>query len=160
MDAIAVGLAAPGRYVGAAALGTALGSEQAIQLRGFGPEVIVATDSDLAGHEAARRDFWTLAPQLVQTRLAALPDASDPAQLLAAGEAETLTLALDRAQPLAKSLLGEHLRVANEGAALAVLATQTSDVWESGLAEIARRDGSPVQELRTELLERVQAFCR
>ena len=62
IDAMAVTLAANGRYVGVAPLGTALTDEQARQLATLSTHPIVATDGDLPGRVAAERDCWRLRP--------------------------------------------------------------------------------------------------
>ena len=108
-DAIAVTRASEGRYVGVAPLGTNLTSEQATQLRAYGVDPIIATDADVAGQVAAQRDYWILTPHLLQPRHAALPDGTDPAELVATGSTPQLLDALDHARPLADVLIDERL---------------------------------------------------
>ena len=140
-DAIAVTRASGGRYVGVAPLGTNLTAEQAIQLRRFGRDPVIATDNDVAGQTAAQRDYWILTPHQLQPRHAALPDGADPAQLVAEGHSARLVDALDQAGTLADALIAE--RFANlpaPAAALAsgpVLAAQPVDAWEHTVHLIA-----------------------
>ena len=160
MDAIAITTATSGRCIGVAPLGTALSSEQAAQLRHFGAEVIIATDADAAGQTAARKDFWTLAPQLVSTRATVLPGEADPAQMLATGHAELLVESLTEARSLASILIDENMSRPDDGVAVAltVLATQPPETWEQELNAIAHQSGTPVAALRPLLLEHIRAF--
>jgi DNA primase len=86
MDAIAVSIAAPGRFTGIAPSGTALTAEQVAALaratdlpaRG----IRVALDADAAGRAAAVRAYSTLQPVVADITAVALPDGQDPASLL------------------------------------------------------------------------------
>ena len=156
MDAIAVTLATGGKYIGVAPLGTSLTDEQAAQLRLLGHRTpIVATDADLAGRVAAERDYWILTPYGHDPRHAALPEGTDPADLLAAGRGGVLATALDNPRPLAHELIDErfaHLPAVDAALdALSVIAAQPSQEWESGLQDIAERVPVPASVLRTAL---------
>ena len=144
MDAIAVTLATGGEFVGVAPLGTSLTNEQAVQLRQLGHRTpLVATDADLAGRVAAERDYWILSPYGHDPRYAALPNGTDPADLLASGRADVLTAVLESAAPLARRLIDErcsHLPVSEAALdALRVIAAQPSQQWERGLQDLADR---------------------
>jgi DNA primase catalytic core len=161
-DAIAVTQASHGRYVGVAPLGTNLTSEQATQLRGYGVDPIIATDADVAGQVAAQRDFWTLTPQLLQPRYAALPDGSDPAELVATGSAPQLIDALDQARPLADVLIDERLAnlppVEAALAAAPVIAAQPVDAWEPAVHTVAERIGVDTDVIRSSVAAFIRAW--
>ncbi|WP_344676929.1 toprim domain-containing protein [Tessaracoccus defluvii] len=161
-DAIAVTRASQGRYVGVAPLGTNLTSEQATQLRRYGADLIIATDADVAGQVAAHRDYWILTPQLLQPRYAALPDGSDPAELLATGSAPQLVDALDQARPLADVLMDERLTnlppVEAALAAAPVIAAQPVDTWEPSVLAVADRIGLDPDIIRSSVTSFIRAW--
>ena len=165
MDAIAVTLATNGRYLGVAPLGTSLTDDQAAQLVQHGHRTpIVATDADLAGRVAAERDYWILMPYGHDPRYAALPDGTDPAELLATGRAAVLAAALKNAGSLAEQLVDErfaHLP-AHEAAieALRVIAASPAERWESGVQDVAERLAIPPSLLRSALHDVVTAWNR
>ncbi len=163
MDAVAITLATNGKYLGVAPLGTSLTDEQAAQLRELGHRrPIVATDADLAGRVAAERDYWILTPYGHDPRYAALPDGSDPADLVATGRGDVLIAALDKAAPLAHQLIDErfaHLSTPEAALdSLCVIAAQPPKHWETGLQDIAGRVPLPVSALRTTLADLVTAW--
>ena len=161
-DAIAVTQASGGRYVGVAPLGTNLTSEQAAQLRGYGVDPIIATDADVAGQVAAQRNYWILTPQLLQPRHAALPDGSDPAELVATGSAPQLIDALDQARPLADVLIDERLtNLPPVDAALAaapVIAAQAVDAWERAVETVAERIKVDADVIRSSVAAFIRAW--
>lgn len=161
-DAIAVTRASHGRYVGVAPLGTNLTGEQATQLRGYGVDPIVATDGDVAGQVAAQRDYWILTPQLLQPRYAALPEGSDPAELLATGSAPQLVDALDQARPLADVLIDERLAnlppVEAALAAAPVIAAQPVDAWERAVHTVAERINVDADVIRSSVAAFIRAW--
>ena len=128
-----------------APLGTNLTNEQAGQLRTLGIDPIIATDADVAGQVAAQRDYWILTPHLLQPRHAALPEGSDPAELVATGNTQQLLDALDHARPLADVLIEERFtNLPPTQAALAatvVIAAQPVDAWEPSVHTVAERIG-------------------
>ena len=163
MDAIAVTLATGGKYIGVAPLGTSLTDEQAAQLRQLGYRTpIVATDADLAGRVAAERDYWILTQYGHHPRYAALPDGTDPADLLATERTTILTKALHDATPLAQMLIDErfaHLPVADATLdALRIIAAQPPGYWENGVQDIANHVTLPASVLRTGLGAFVSAW--
>ncbi len=113
MDAIALTLAGNGATVGIATLGTALTDRQADLLRPYirtaGPGILVATDNDLAGHQAAERMFWQLTTRGDDPRRLALPDGLDPADLFHRDGATALRTAIDTSPSLAGALLDARL---------------------------------------------------
>ena len=161
-DAIAVTHASHGRYVGVAPLGTNLTSEQATQLRGYGVDPIIATDADVAGQVAAQRDYWILTPHLLQPRCAALPDASDPAALVATGRSPHLVDALDQARPLADVLTDERLAnlppVEAALAAAPVIAAQPVDAWERAVHTVAERINVDADVIRSSVAAFIRAW--
>lgn len=163
MDAIATTLASRGRMVGVAPLGTSLTEQQVAQLHATGATPVVATDGDLAGRVAAERDYWLLAPYKLHANHATLPEGSDPASMVEAGQAEQLVTAINSARPLAETLIDE--RLANiDGpsdavlAAVQVLAAQPADTWTSGAEHIAEQSGVPSTLVRSALLSHVRAW--
>ncbi|MEJ7772719.1 MAG: toprim domain-containing protein, partial [Geodermatophilaceae bacterium] len=89
LDAWATTLAGAGQAVGVAALGTAFTDRQADQLRpylGAGKAgIIVATDNDRAGQQAAVRAFWQLTARGANPRHLVMADGQDPAETLCCG---------------------------------------------------------------------------
>jgi DNA primase len=114
LDAIAVSLAGNGHTVGVATLGTALTEQQADLLRPYvsidGAGVLVATDGDPAGQQAAERMFWQFTGHGAAPRRLDLPPGLDPADLLHRDGAPALRAAIDRAGSLADQLI--HARIA------------------------------------------------
>jgi DNA primase len=121
----------------------------------------VATDADLAGQLAAERDYWLLTLYNLDPTHAVLPEGTDPADLVASGQAASLNEAIVRARPLADSLIDERLDHI-EGAeaaldAVRVLAAQPADRWIAGTEHIAERTGLPPTLLRSALASMVRA---
>ncbi|UOY04031.1 MobF family relaxase [Blastococcus sp. PRF04-17] len=117
MDAIAVTLATDGHTVGLATLGTALTDRQADllrpHLRAEGPGILVATDSDPAGQQAAERIFWQLTARGDDPRRLTLPDGLDPADLLHRDGATALRAAIETADSLVHHLLDACITAAS-----------------------------------------------
>ena len=113
MDAIALTLAGNGATVGVATLGTALTDRQADLLcpyiRADGTGILVATDNDPAGYQAAERMFWQLTTRGDDPRRLALPDGLDPADLFHSDGATALRTAIDTSPNLAGALLDARL---------------------------------------------------
>jgi DNA primase catalytic core len=157
IDAIAVSLAGDGRYVGVAPLGTALTDAQADLLRPYrhnpaGP-VIVATDADRAGQQAAYRAFWQLTARRHNPDHLPVPHGKDPAELLQTNGPAALRTALENAR-----CLGEHVitirtspfadrldtvegRVYALRAAAQVIVALPPDQWQTHAAAIAEHLG-------------------
>lgn len=114
LDAIAIAIAGAGRYAPVALCGTALTAAQVALLgdacgaRATG--VLVAFDGDGGGHRAAARAYHTLSPACGRTAAVALPDGSDPAQILAAQGPEVLaTLLTKHLRPLADLVIDTEI---------------------------------------------------
>jgi DNA primase len=86
MDAIAVSIAGPGRYVGVAPCGTALTGEQAAELARAadlsGHGVRLALDPDDAGRKAALKAYARLSQVTEDITCVKLPNGIDPAEML------------------------------------------------------------------------------
>ena len=161
LDAIAVTLTGDGHHVGVAPLGTSLTEAQVAQLHQRGRNPVVATDADLAGQVAAERDYWLLTLYNLDPTHAVLPEGTDPADLIAAGNAAKLADAITHARPLADSLIDERLdHIEGAGAALdavRVLAAQPANRWTAGTEYIAERTGLPPALVRSALASMVRA---
>jgi DNA primase len=109
-------LAGGGQTVGVATLGTALTDRQADLLRPYirldGPGILVATDNDPAGRQAAERIYWHLTARGDDPRRLALPDGLDPADLFHRDGATALRTAIDTSSSLAGTLLATRLTLA------------------------------------------------
>jgi len=161
MDAIAVALATPGAYLGAAPLGTSLTGPQARQLAALDVQPIIATDTDAAGLAAAERDFWILASLAANPLLADMPGDSDPAEVLHSGQAAALAKAMDDAEPLGHRLIeGRLLHGQTDDIleATRVLAAMPPSSWMAGLGEVADSTGLPDALVRVALASTVAAW--
>jgi DNA primase catalytic core len=113
LDAIAITLVGEGKAIGVSSLGTAFTDTQADQLRpylGAGkPGVIVATDTDQAGHKAAVRAFWQLTARGGNPRHLVIPDGHDPASMLQTAGPDALREALTDPPTLARTLIDSRV---------------------------------------------------
>ncbi len=155
MDAIAVTLATGGEYVGVAALGTALTRAQARQLRRFSDLPIVATDNDRAGQAATERAYWILAELGHDPLHAALPDGTDPADLLAEERPEMLFAALRESIPLSRVMLeqtiAEQARTDSLDNALRVIGAANPTSWDRAIAQLSNATGERATKIAAEL---------
>jgi DNA primase len=116
-DAIAVTTADPGRHAGLAPCGTALTSQQAA-LIGQAADldrtgILVAFDSDAAGHRATLRAHGILLP-LTPKLQTVLLDGKDPAEILQHHGPDTLRGILrDRREPLSAMLIDARIESYN-----------------------------------------------
>jgi DNA primase len=78
-------------------------------IRGDGPGVLVATDNDPAGRQAAERIYRQLTARGDDPRRLALPDGLDPADLFHRDGATALQGAIDSSNNLADTLLAARL---------------------------------------------------
>ena len=181
MDALAITLAGRGRYAGLAPMGTALTDLQADQLlahrhpheaastlgknsrRARG--VIVATDTDRAGIEAAHRAYWQLVQRGDSPRRLAITGSKDPAELLHDQGPQALRDALD----VSPSLAGALVTVVVEGhahrfdtvegrldatrRAVEILAALPPDQWAPHLARLTQRTGVTVDTVTSEVFD-------
>lgn len=163
MDAIAVTLAAPGRYSGLAPLGTALTDQQAAQLYGH-QTAVIATDADTAGHAAAGRDYWQLTPWNITPQRAQLPQSSDPAAILTAQGPETLRRILDTATPLAGQLIEGLISSLPPDVALPhalhIIAADSPTTWDSATTRLAHQLRIDIDTVKAALARAVTAWNR
>jgi DNA primase catalytic core len=157
LDALAVTLAGDGEYVGVAPLGTAFTDAQANRLRPYigdgRPSVIVATDADSAGQQAAQRMFWQLTARGNDPRHLSVPTGKDPAEMLKTAGAITLRQALITSPSLASTLIDARVAVyadrldTVEGQvhatrrAAEVIAVLPSTSWPEHLSDLVARTG-------------------
>lgn len=97
-DVIALHLA--GKPLAVATCGTALGEEHLDLLRRFTERVVLMFDSDEAGAGASVRGFERSVPGDLDLRVAELPEGKDPADVVAAGDIEVLSEAIEGSVPL------------------------------------------------------------
>jgi len=90
-----------------AGLGTAFTPEQASLLRRFADRVVLVYDSDAAGRRAADRALEALLAAELDARVAVLPEAKDPCELLVLRGPDPLRAAIDGARDLFEHLLAE-----------------------------------------------------
>jgi DNA primase catalytic core len=157
LDALAVTLAGEGDYIGIAPLGTAFTDAQAEALRPFLGDrkhgIIVATDADGAGQQAAQRIFWQLTARGDNPRHLVIPTGKDPADLLQTAGATTLRQALAASPSLASALIDARVAVyadrldTIEGQvhaarrAAEVIAAVPSTSWPAHLTHVVARTG-------------------
>jgi DNA primase catalytic core len=174
LDALAVTLAGDGEYVGVAPLGTAFTDTQAHRLRPFigggRPGVIVATDSDPAGQQAAQRIFWQLTADGEDPRhLTTAPTGKDPAEMLQTAGATALREALIASPNLASTLIDARVDVyadrldTVEGQVHAtrrsaeVIAALPATSWPKHLSDLVARTGIAPEIALSEVFDAVQA---
>jgi DNA primase len=97
-DVIALHLA--DKPLAVATCGTALGEEHLDLLRRFTERVVLMFDADEAGAGASVRGFERSVPGDLDLRVAELPDGKDPADVVAAGDVDTLAKSIDESVPL------------------------------------------------------------
>lgn len=173
LDALAVTLAGDGDYVGIAPLGTAFTDAQAEALRPFlgdgKPGIIVATDADRAGQQAAQRIFWQLTARGDDPRHLAIPTGKDPAELLQTAGASALRQALADSASLASALIDARVAVyadrldtaegqvhATRRAAEVIAALPTAS-WPAYLTHVVARTGIAPDIALWEVFDAAQA---
>ena len=159
MDAIAITLSNPRRYSGLAPLGTALTDQQAALLCGQG-QVVIATDADTAGREAAVRDYWQLSAWGANPARALLPTGSDPASILTSDGPSTLNMILDHSTPMATQMIHDLTSTGSPAAAInaaaAALAASPTSNWPDGINLISRALDAPPETVRTALADQAR----
>jgi DNA primase len=154
---LAVTFAGEGDYVGIAPLGTAFTDAQAEALRPFlgdgKPGIIVATDSDQAGQQAAHRIFWQLTARGDDPRHLVIPAGKDPAELLQTAGATALRQALAASPSLASGLIDARVAVYADSLdtvegqvhaarrAVEVIAAVPSTSWPAHLTRVVASTG-------------------
>jgi DNA primase catalytic core len=114
LDAVAVTSGTGGRCAGIAPCGTALTTAQVDLLRGHVnlacTRLVVATDSDSAGRQAAVRAHALLERHRIDAQATCLPTGSDPAAVLNTQGGAALTSALiDQAVPLVSVVVDQRI---------------------------------------------------
>ncbi|TQN43715.1 DNA primase catalytic core [Blastococcus colisei] len=169
LDALAVTLAGDGDYVGIAPLGTAFTDAQTEALRPFLGDgkrgIIVATDADRAGQQAAQRIFWQLTARGDDPRHLAIPTGKDPAELLQTAGATALRQALAASPSLASALIDARVavyadrldtvegRVYAARRAAEVIAAVPSTSWPAHLTHVVARTGIAPDIALSEVLD-------
>ena len=87
-----------------ATCGTAFTPEQAQQMRRWVKELVLVFDGDTAGRKAAYRSAEVAMGAGLEVRIVRLPEGKDPADLLLAGEGETVQRALQEAPGLVECM--------------------------------------------------------
>ena len=161
MDGIAVTLGSHGRYTGLAPLGTSLTGQQAALLQGH-PDVVIATDADLAGYVAAERDYWQLTPHGIDPRRAAFSEGTDPADQLISQGVNALTNTLDTAAPMAHQMITERTNNLPPAEALnqaaQVAAARPPQHWDTDSEIIAQRLDTPLATVRETLARHTRTW--
>ncbi|MBN9619280.1 MAG: toprim domain-containing protein, partial [Actinobacteria bacterium] len=181
MDALAVTLAGGGRYAGLAPMGTALTDTQADQLlahtrRDGAPAavgktsrsadgIIVATDNDRPGIEAAHRAYWQLVQRGDSPRRLAITGGKDPAEMLHDHGPQALRDALDASPSLAGALVTAVVdgyahrfdtvegRVGAERRACEIIAALPPDQWAPHTTRLMQRTSSHIDTVVETLLD-------
>lgn len=181
MDALAVTLASDGRYVGLAPMGTALTDTQADQLLAHTtPDgstaardesssqargVIVATDNDRAGIDAAHRAYWQLVQRGDSPRRLSITGGKDPAEMLHDHGPQALRDALDASPSLAGALVTAALdgyahrfdtvegRVDAQRRACEIIAALPPDQWAPHTTRIIARTSGHIDTVVETLLD-------
>ncbi len=161
MDAIAVTLSGGARYTGLAPLGTSLTDQQAALLHGHS-DVVIATDADLAGHLAAERDYWQLTPHGIDPRRAVFPEGTDPADLLTSRGPSQVAATLDRAEPMAHTMIDERLAILTEWEAIdqaaQIIAARPPNSWDADSQQISERLSVPFSTVREALARHARVW--
>ena len=169
MDAIAVTIASRGEYVGIAPLGTAFTESQAAKvkpyLRDDPNRIVIATDPDSAGWQAAERAFWRLAALRGNPQHVALPEGIDPADILrtegSAALAERLTDSNEFAEVLVDMVIDDRLAIGSDtfarlsiGRELArIIGALPPDRWLQHTQHVAGRLDLPLAIVQEEVFE-------
>jgi conjugative relaxase-like TrwC/TraI family protein len=181
MDALAVTLAGGGHYAGLAPMGTALTDVQTDQLlahpghadSAHAPArdsrqpggVIVATDNDRAGIEAAHRAYWQLVQRGDSPRRLSITGSKDPAKMLEDQGPQALRDALDASPSLAGGLVtvivdGHAHRFDEAEGRLAairhasqILAALPPEQWAPHTTRLIQRTGAYIDTVTGELFD-------
>ena len=170
VDALAVDVAGGGALAGVSPLGTALTHPHAVLLRAVLPvgsdRVVVATDADQAGRDAAVRAYQVLTAHLLDPRGANLTDGLDPARVLELYGADRLADQLTKADPMARQLVETALsgrdltwaedRVAAARDAASIISQAPADTWQREAAAVATSTGLDPGLLTEVLIEAVR----
>jgi len=178
IDALAVDVASGGKMAGVAPLGTAMTDTHAAALRaalGTGSDrVVVATDADPAGHQAAARAYTLLCAHRLDPRAAALPDGLDPAATAQQHGPGALLARIGAAEPMSRQLVDDALngreldtpeaRVGAARLAGDVIEKAPTDTWQREIKAVAEHIGLDAGLLHNAVAEAIptdtEAFSR
>jgi DNA primase len=136
-----------------APLGTSLTQTQARLLATLHPSPIVATDADPAGRTAAERAYWLLTQHSVSPRTTALPEGTDPADILRSRGPEALALAMNGGHALAQQLIDNVLARPLSNRTLedvaAITAADDPALWLARAHDFSHRTNTRPAELLT-----------
>ncbi len=169
IDALAVDVASGGMMSGLAPLGTALTDTHAAQLRtalGAGSDrVVVATDADPAGQQAAARAYTQLTGHRLDPRATVLPAGLDPASTAQLHGPAVLVEAVVTAEPMGRQLVeatlaGRTLGLPEEKVtaardAGAILQQAPADTWLREIEAVSIQTGLDAGMLRTSVVEAI-----
>ena len=163
-----------GDYVGVAPLGTAFTDTQADRLTRYlgadRPGLIVATDNDPAGQQAAHRAFWQLTARGGDPAHLHVPHGKDPAELLQADGAAALHAALTTPGSLADTLIQARInqfadrldtvegRVLATRRAAEVIGALPPPAWAGHLSNVVALTGIAVDTAVDEVLDAGHAW--
>jgi conjugative relaxase-like TrwC/TraI family protein len=181
MDALAVTLAGGGRYAGLAPMGTALTDVQTDQLLAHTGHagsastpgenssrptgVIVATDNDRAGIEAAHRAYWQLVQRGDSPRRLTVTGSKDPAKMLQDHGPQALRDAMEASPSLAGALVSVVVdghahrfdtvegRLAAIRHASKILAALPPEQWAPHTTRLMQRTGGMIDTVTDELFD-------
>ena len=173
LDALAVDLASHGAMTGLAPLGTSLTATQAGQLAQIlGPgsdRVVVATDPDPAGRQAAARAYPLLTAAGLDPRGAALPAGLDPADTAQTHGPAALVDLIATAPPLGRQLIDHALtgrevrwdwpehRAAAAALAAGIITSAPPATWAREVDAAAEQTGLPLDLLYTAVMQHIGA---
>jgi len=169
VDALAVDLASGGMMAGIAPLGTALTNGQAGQIRdalGAGSDrVVIATDADPAGAQAARRTYQLLTAEQLDPRGAVLPQGMDPAQTAELHGPAALVDRLATAEPMGRQLVEQALagreltwpedRVSAARVAAGIIAAAPPHTWNREIEAVIDRTDLDGVTLRSAVVDTI-----
>jgi len=155
IDALAVDVASHSEMVGVASLGTAVTDTHAAQLRaalGAGSDrIVVATDADPAGAQAAARAYTLLCAHRLDPRSAALPDGLDPAATAQQHGPDSLVARIASAEPMGRQLVDDALngreldtpeaRVSAARMAGALIGQAPTNTWQREIEAVTEHMG-------------------
>ena len=140
MDAIAIHQAGIDQAV--ASLGTALTDSQAMLLRKYTEDVIIAYDADAAGQSATMRSLEILHQKGLKITVLQVPDSKDPDEFIRRHGAERFNALLEKALPLLDYKLLVARQENENGQNLDLIGYQ-----ESACQILAREENAIIREL-------------
>lgn len=140
MDAIAIHQAGIDHAV--ASLGTALTDSQAMLLRKYTEDVVIAYDADTAGQNATMRSLDILQQKGLKITVLQVPDSKDPDEFIRRHGAERFNALLEKALPLLDYKLQVARQENENGQNLDLIGYQ-----ESACQILAREENAIIREL-------------